>query len=167
MTQLMMWKRNGVEECGVESPYVASDLWYFNSGGELRRCPKSSVIDLQLAEVVPIDSIVISKELWESGSKELAENFLENKTDEIYGVIRERDWWVKYILAENPHLTTPEPMKEPTNFGAVVEAESRNTQFPGRVYWTFDGTIWAHNRNGREWHQLIHPVLKGEGVVRK
>ena len=159
MTQLMMWKRDGVEECGVESVLGERWLWI---GTE--QVDKFYITELQPAKAVPIDVITISKELW----KKL--NYHVFKGNDVYdsAVRNEKEYWVTSILAENPHLVKPEPIKEPTNFAAVVEAsyfEYTGQKTWGRFFlngknWILQGTLSSF-----QFRELINPVLISEGVV--
>ena len=166
MTQLMMWKRNGKEERGVISKgnnyvlFLEDELMFYY--------PIKEITDLQPAKAVPLDAIVISKELYkwmEEVSKRDPETSGWNR-DYWKGVSMYAGLFSNRILSENPHLVKPEPMKEPTNFGAIVEA---HTNSYARQQWVRINEItWETATMWRaSWHDLINPVLISEGVVGK
>ena len=159
MTQLMMWKRNGVEECGVISKgnnyvlFLEDELMFYY--------PIKEVTDLQPAKAVPLDAITISKWLWERLQKPYVP-----VTDFWIGKEEERKGWVNLVLAENPHLIKPEPMMEPTNFAAVVEAHCAKDGNRQKWVLTAQGLWMAKSGWQGNWSNLINPVLISEGVVK-
>ena len=157
MNQLMMWKRNGKEEWGYEYNLNSNHLISYLPDGNFTY-PKSSVTELQPAKPVPLDAGVISKGLWET-----IELCAKNHKDTIHQGLIYSD-----ILAENPHLIKPEPMKEPTNFGAIVEASAKG-DVPKQFWIKVNDFQWQPQHLGfsRRWDELINPVLKSEGVVGK
>ena len=160
MTELMVWKRNGKEEFGMESVMGFAWMW---SGTE--QVSESNVTDLQPVKVVPLDGITISEGLFEE--MQIASKGLGD-TEGDSGWIVAHCEIVNQILAENPHLIKPKPMMEPTNFGAVVEASARG-DVPKQFWIKINDLQWQPQHPGflRRWDELINPILISEGVVGK
>ena len=167
MTQLMMWKRDGKWECGWQSS-EENFLLSINPNRYSQLTPKFAVTDLQKAKAVPLDEITISKLSFLRLTDDSGITDTFTSAEYRRGLTAHRLYCEQVILSENPHLIKPEPMKEPTNFAAVVEAsyfEYTGQKTWGRFFlngknWILQGTLSSF-----QFRELINPVLISEGVV--